>query len=249
MAEDNKDKKKKQRHPPSEYEAKYPYNRVEVTESGHEFHWDDTPGKERIRVAHKSGTYWEISPDGRRTEMVVGHKITYLKGGYTMTSDKNYDVKVEGAHRTNVSGDQHSEVKGSVTAAVEGDKKTMVGGDTLSVTKGDQMTGVVGKTVMKIGKGIEVKGDSTIQSKIDAEADLQFGGDLTIESRTKITLKVGQMSIIITPDKIIAQAGGPERSMVVNDEHTHIRNGGARIFCKEGTPYSTEPIQIGPDPD
>ena len=38
----------------------YPHNHVTETESGHVIEVDDTKGKERIHVFHKSGTFIEI---------------------------------------------------------------------------------------------------------------------------------------------------------------------------------------------
>src|SRR6185295_2543190 len=154
------------RHPKSTYDAKYPYNRIEITESGHEIHYDDTPGKERIRESHMSGTYREISKDGKLVTVAVGNRIDYNKEGYTQTVDKNTDIKVGGAHRSSIGGSQHSEVKGDATSAVDGDSKTMIGGDSVSAVKGDMVTGVKGAVKMRLGSGVEIKGDQKIESKI-----------------------------------------------------------------------------------
>lgn len=48
----------------SPYSARYPYNHVKETESGHVIEFDDTPGSERIHIWHKKGSYIEIGPDG-----------------------------------------------------------------------------------------------------------------------------------------------------------------------------------------
>ena len=53
--------------PPAEYAPKYPYNNVMETESGHVKEYDDTPGHERITERHKSGTNYEITPNGCRS--------------------------------------------------------------------------------------------------------------------------------------------------------------------------------------
>lgn len=51
--------------PKSAYKAKYPWNRVIQTKSGHVIEMDDTPGSERLHVYHKSGSYIEINEKGR----------------------------------------------------------------------------------------------------------------------------------------------------------------------------------------
>lgn len=65
--------------PPTQYNAKYPYNHVTETESGHIMEFDDTPEYERIHTWHKSGTFSEYHPDGglvtkvkkKRTDVVI----------------------------------------------------------------------------------------------------------------------------------------------------------------------------------
>jgi len=48
--------------------SKYPNNSVIETKSGHVIEIDDTPGNERIRMYHKSGTYIDFRPDGSKVE-------------------------------------------------------------------------------------------------------------------------------------------------------------------------------------
>lgn len=190
------------RHPKSSYAGKYPYNRVEVTESGHELHFDDTPGKERLRMAHRTGTYFEISPDGKKTELVTGHHIVYNKKGHTLTVDKNMDVKVGGSHRTSISGDQHKEVKGTVSHAFEGDHRTIVGGDKTTAVGGDHTHGVVGNSTTKIGGSSNTKHDGNTHTITDGSQTMQVGKDVVYSSETKITFKVGGSTITMTPGGI-----------------------------------------------
>lgn len=58
--------------PSSTYNAKYPYNRVIQTLSGHVIELDDTPGANRIHIFHSSGTYIEISDDGTKVTKTDG---------------------------------------------------------------------------------------------------------------------------------------------------------------------------------
>src|ERR1700752_3639761 len=67
--------------PESKYKTEYPMCQTHVSRSGHEKHIDDTPGHERLREAHKAGTYWEISEDGRKVELIVANEYHYVKGG------------------------------------------------------------------------------------------------------------------------------------------------------------------------
>lgn len=196
-----------QRHPKSAYEGKYPYVQVWQSEGGHEIHIDNTPGKERLRDSHKSGTYREIDKDGRLVEAVVSHHIHYVKGGFTQTVDKNHDVKVAGSTRSNIAGDTHSEVKGSSTSAVSKDHKSIVGGDSVSAVGGDSVHGVKGKMSLKVGGGMELKGDGDKTMKVDGKVDIQVGGALSLTSKKSITLTVGQSTITMTDGQVEIKSG------------------------------------------
>ena len=98
--------------PRSAYKSQYPFNKTTTTLSGHVIEIDDTPGGERIHIYHKSGSYEEINPKGRRV---------------TKTVDDNYSVTV---------GDGKVYIKGDVDVEIGGDCNVKVGGDaTISAAK------------------------------------------------------------------------------------------------------------------
>lgn len=111
------------------YNARYPYNKVMETESGHIVEYDDTPEAERIHVFHRSGTYYEIGPDGTmqcRTEgdeqkIVIRNKRVYVQGAY--------DLTVSGAHNLLVESALNIQVKSSATINVESECQFNVAGD------------------------------------------------------------------------------------------------------------------------
>ena len=79
-------------------EANYPHNKVYETETGHYKEYDDTPGAERIKEAHKSGTFYEMDKDGNMT-------IDATKtGARTITIKSSGQIDVT-APVINVSGD------------------------------------------------------------------------------------------------------------------------------------------------
>jgi len=196
--------------PAEGFAPKYPLNRVTVTEGGHVIHHDDTPGKERIRVFHKSGSGRETIANGQVTDVVVAGLHHYVKGGITETVDGNVDEKVGGSHRQSVHGDTHQEVAGHVTMMVQGDSRSIVGGDHTSAVGGDHTMGVVGKMTVKLGAGMEIKGDATMDSKVDGATTMQFGsfanvyakGDITITSDTQIKFVVGGSTITMKSGEI-----------------------------------------------
>lgn len=91
------------------YAAKYPYNNVYESESGHALEFDDTKGAERVHLYHRSGSYTEWGPEGDRAEriqrnkfeVVVGNEQVYVKGDVKIFVDGNYDLNVTGDVRIN----------------------------------------------------------------------------------------------------------------------------------------------------
>lgn len=88
------------------YNALYPYNSAIETESGHIIEFDDTPGSERLAMAHRSGAFFEFYPTGSKVE-----KITR----------SNYQI---------VMADDHLHVMGRVMITVGGDAYIRTVGNT-----------------------------------------------------------------------------------------------------------------------
>lgn len=100
--------------PETAYEAKYPFNKVLKTESGHVVEIDDTPGKERIHLYHKSGTYTEINKDGRRVDKTVDKHFEIIFSDETIHIRGNQEVKIDGNVNILVDGTYTLESKGNM---------------------------------------------------------------------------------------------------------------------------------------
>lgn len=92
--------------PADPYAAQYPYNHVYESESGHVKEYDDTPNAERIREHHKSGTFYEVHPDGS----IVTHVV---KDGYRVVAE-NDSVHIKGNVKIIVDGDATITVGGTI---------------------------------------------------------------------------------------------------------------------------------------
>ena len=106
--------------PQTGYAAKYPYNHAFESESGHVVEIDDTPGAERLQMAHRSGTFDEIHPDGTRVTKVVKDKYEIIM------SDNN--VLIMGDCNITINGDGRVLIKGDATLEVNGNMSTLVDG-------------------------------------------------------------------------------------------------------------------------
>jgi hypothetical protein len=91
--------------PASYYNAKYPYNNVYESESGHALEFDDTKGSERVHVYHRSGSYTEWGPDGDRVERIQRNKYTVVAGDEAIYVQGDVQIFVDGNYRLDVTGD------------------------------------------------------------------------------------------------------------------------------------------------
>lgn len=94
------------------YAAKYPFNHVRQTESGHLQEFDDTSGAERIQTRHTKGTFEEWHPDGSEVRKIFGD-------GYEIHL-KDRNMLIKGDLNITVEGDARLKSRGSMY--IESDK-------------------------------------------------------------------------------------------------------------------------------
>jgi hypothetical protein len=133
-----KAKKASKVEPDSYYDAKYPYNNVYESESGHAMEFDDTKGSERIHLYHRSGSYVEYGPDGSRAERIQKDKFTVVVG--------NDSVYVSGNVNLFVDGNIIAQIGGNVTASIGGQVNMTVGGTVNATASSFNLTGDVNVT-------------------------------------------------------------------------------------------------------
>ena len=169
--------------PVTPYAAKYPYNHVYESESGHIREMDDTPGKERIHERHASGTGYEIHPNGT--------KVTRVKNdNYTLTTGDDF------AH---IKGNSSTTVDGGIRVFVNADGSTddhnytiEVGNNAnvnIQVNKGDvNVVTTQGDINLKSGKNIHMDATQGIYMKA-ASVDAEISGDWneTTQNKTEST--------------------------------------------------------------
>lgn len=92
------------------YNAKYPYNKVMETESGHIMEFDDTPENERIHIYHRKGTYSEIDANGTQVNRIVGDGYEIIeRNGYVFIAGE-CNLTVAGKTRIYCKNDAHIDV-------------------------------------------------------------------------------------------------------------------------------------------
>jgi putative chitinase len=176
------------------YAAKYPFNHVTSSESGHVVEIDDTPGAERIQVYHKKGSFVEIDANGTMVRRIVGDDFqiiernghVIIKGGLTLT--------VMGDAKILVQNDCNLEVQGGLTAKVHKDMELNVAGS-LKIAAGDAIE-MKSKKVNIQGDDINVKATKTFSMSAGTALNIKAGAALLLYGTATAVLNSGGSAVI-----------------------------------------------------
>jgi hypothetical protein len=113
--------------PENKYKAKYPYNHVIETESGHFLEFDDTKDSERIHLYHRSGTFSEINPDGSKVEKITKNNYeiiladdnVYIMGKCNITVQGDANIKVQSNCNLQIDKDMTFNIKQNLNFNVD----------------------------------------------------------------------------------------------------------------------------------
>lgn len=122
--------------PATGFAAKYPYNHVFESESGHVQEIDDTPGYERTLNYHRKGTFTEVDANGTEVHHIIGDKYEiidrngsiYIRGESNLTVDGNINILCQSTANIEVTGDANIQVGNDLEVGVAKDLRMAVGG-------------------------------------------------------------------------------------------------------------------------
>lgn len=168
--------------PNSSYRGVYPYVKATKSEGGHVIEFDDTPGQERYRQMHPSGTYSELAADGRVTDKAVGDR-------YFLTNGTRCDL-VDGEYKTNIGGKETYINFDDVEHTVNGSVKSKVTGNRSVEIDGDETLKITGSGTIEVGAGVKiiVKGNADItvngnaSTNVSGNYSMQVGGTYNVTS-------------------------------------------------------------------
>ena len=167
--------------PKQPYNAKYPYNKVRQTESGHIEEYDDTPGFERTHWYNKSGTYEEIDRNGSKVQRIVGDNFEIL--------ERNGNVIIKGMCNVTIMGDSNIRVEQNAYVDIKGNAETKVLGDMKSY--------VDGTVYLDSESTINIIGKGALNVSSLASINLQAAQDINLAAGRNInTLTMGNVTVV-----------------------------------------------------
>lgn len=159
------------------YDAKYPFNHVYQSESGHIKEWDDTKGKTRIHEYHQLGTFYEIYEVEENGEKKA-NKLTKVNGD-------NYSI---------ILGDDNIYITGSCNITVDG-RCNIYSSNDINVQANEKITiQAVGETSVYCHENVSIISEKDIN--IDAGGDLNISAEnIRITANTNYTVNTTLGSI------------------------------------------------------
>ena len=169
----------------------YPYNKVLQSESGHVFEVDDTLGKERINLHHRSGTFHEIHADGSEVTRIVNNNYTAILKDDKVFIAGNTDLQV-GYGNVNITIDTGNVdmkvLKGNVTSEItEGNLKADILKGTTDVLSEGKIT-ITGNNTTEIISNTTVTGTLHVTGAQTNDSTIHAKGDISTDAGNGITL-------------------------------------------------------------
>lgn len=177
--------------PKTPYDAKYPYSNSFNSEGGHLVEMDNTAGKERLNIYHKSGTYTEMNPDGSVTNRIRGDNFTIMeksgaiiiKGACAITVDGNAYVKINNALTVDVSGTATVNILNNANLNVSG---------ALNISVVDSLNIQASAINMEAYMGdICLKAAGNIYTRAERNVEVTTGNNVNIDTKNLIQLNCG----------------------------------------------------------
>ena len=175
--------------PPMSSPGQYPYVHVYKSESGHIKEVDDTPGNERLLDFHKSGTYQEIAPDGRRVVKVVGDNYLIVVADDQIYIEGSHNLYVRGNMNITCLNDVALNVGGRVEMNVNEDFRLKAKSISLETTSGDVNIYSTNNLYTRSGANTSIFAGKNINQGAGANVSIAAGSNIIAAAATKVSIK------------------------------------------------------------
>lgn len=181
---------------------KYPYNKIQQSESGHSIEMDDTVGKERLRLQHRSGSFLEMQPDGTEVHKIYGDGYEIVMGAKNVSIKGQCNITIEGPCVVNIKGDSIMNIAGDSTQFISGDVVQQIQGSA-KITSVDDMDLTSKGDINMSAQNVNINADVNVRGGVSSTASISATNNIT--AGMQVYAKIG----IITPGYITAGSPVP----------------------------------------
>lgn len=170
---------------------KYPYNKIQQSESGHSIEMDDTVGKERLRLQHRSGSFLEMQPDGTEVHKIYGDGYEIIAGAKNVSIKGQCNITIEGGCVINIKGDAVTNIGGNATQFIGGDVLQQISGAANISVSGDLDVSSQGDITLA-AQSVNVNADLNVRGGITSGASISATNNVT--AGLQVYAKVGMVT-------------------------------------------------------
>ena len=195
--------------------TQYPDNQVKETASGHIIEYDDTNGRERVMIRHRTGSGVEMRADGTvilsstnntlrivaadEKVIVEGDGEVVYNGNLKMRVAGDFDLEVGGDFNVNVVGNKEEVIKSSYIESISKNKTLTVGENKAETVVGeDTLTSLGNKTQI-------IKGN--YENVCEGLVEIDAGGNLVMTSEKKSIMTSPDVNISARNLSVIGDSG------------------------------------------
>ena len=195
--------------------TEYPNNQVKETASGHIIEYDDTNGRERVMIRHRTGSGVEMRADGsvifsstnntlrivaaNEKAIIEGDGEVVYNGNLKMRVAGDFDLEVGGDFNVNVTGNKEEIVKSSYIESITKNKTLTVGEN-----KAETILGVDTLTVLS-DKNEIIKGNH--EANVEGIVEIDAGGKLIMSSENKTIVTSPDINIAAKSLSVVGDSG------------------------------------------
>ncbi len=195
----------------TEAPSQYPLNQVKETTSGHIVEYDDTEGRQRIMIRHRTGSGVEMRADGTvilsstqnsirvtaadEKVIVEGDGEIVYNGNLKMKVAGDFDLEVGGNFTTNVAGDIDEVVKGSKVSDIAENKEVAIQGNNAETVLGTKTETVLGNVFLTHKGNLDHDIMGTSEIAVGKEAILTAENGVIISS-LDINMAASSLTVI-----------------------------------------------------
>ena len=199
----------------NEPSTQYPENQVKQTASGHIIEYDDTNGRERVMIRHRTGSGVEMRADGsvifsstnntlrivaaNEKVIVEGDGEVVYNGNLKMRVAGDFDLEVGGDFNVNVTGNKEETIKSSYIESITKNKTLTVGEN-----KAETILGVDTLTVLS-DKNEIIKGN--YETNVEGIVEIDAGGKLIMSSENKTIMTSPNINIAAKNLSVVGDSG------------------------------------------
>ena len=182
----------------TDWQPKYPYNKVEETSSGHRIEIDDTPGGERMSYVHKDGSAIEMYPDAKDATTFllnsVGKMVKLVGDDFVMVVNGNGDIHYNGNLNLNVTGDFNINcnnftvtTQGKQVEEIRQEKVENFVGDRVVTTQGNKSEVVLGNYTVESMADTHVVAKGGVKISAEEDVEILAGTEVRVSAEERIT--------------------------------------------------------------